>query len=113
MRHALSGLRVLFAAERNARFEGIMGVLAVIAGIILHLDWVRWCVLLALCCLVLATEAINTAIERAVDLTVGHELHPLAKQAKDIAAAAVLFIALLAVIVAVWLFGPALAKIFF
>ena len=41
----------------------------------------------------LALEMFNTAIERVVDLSFT-EYHPLAKQAKDIAAGAVLFLPL-------------------
>lgn len=54
---------------------------------------------------VITLELVNTAIERAVDLVTG-EFHPLAKAAKDIAAAAVLVAAGLAVIIGVLLFWP-------
>lgn len=46
---------------------------------------------------VLALEAVNTAIERAVDLSSRGEYSKLAKQSKDIAAAAVLFMAFAAI----------------
>ena len=57
--------------------------------------------------LVLAAEAINTAIEFIVDL-VSPDYHPLAGQAKDVAAAAVLFTALGAAIVGMIIFVPKL-----
>jgi diacylglycerol kinase len=54
-------------------------------------------VLLALCALVLSLEAVNTAIERAVDLTTT-EITPVAKIAKDAAAGAVLISAVFSII---------------
>jgi diacylglycerol kinase len=56
---------------------------------------------------VVATEAMNTAIERVVDL-VCPDRHPLAKISKDVAAAAVLFAAMAAVVIGLLILGPAL-----
>ena len=50
--------------------------------------------------LVLASELINTAIEKAVDLAT-EERHPLAKAAKDAAAGAVLLFAVGAVVIGI------------
>lgn len=54
-------------------------------------------ILLALCALVLSLEAVNTAIERVVNLA-SPDYHPLAGQAKDAAAGAVLIAAIFSVI---------------
>ena len=54
-------------------------------------------VLFALCALVMSLEAVNTAVERAVDLTAKGEISPLAKVAKDSCAGAVLISAIAAV----------------
>ena len=54
-------------------------------------------VLLALCALVLSLEAVNTALERAVNL-VTREENPIAGAAKDAAAGAVLISAIFSVI---------------
>jgi len=56
-------------------------------------------------CGVLALELVNTAVERVVDL-VTKEFHPLAKQAKDIAAGAVLLYAILSVVIGCIIFLP-------
>ena len=53
---------------------------------------------------VLALEAVNTAIEYAIDL-ISPEQHPLAGKAKDMAAAAVLIAAIGTVIIAGIIFG--------
>jgi diacylglycerol kinase len=62
--------------------------------------------------LVLSAEALNTAIERTVDL-VEPERHPWARDAKDLAAAAVLIASLCSLIVGIILFGPRLCGLLF
>jgi undecaprenol kinase len=54
---------------------------------------------------------VNSSIERVVDL-VTQEYHPLAKQAKDIAAGAVLLYAIFSVIVGMIIFLPKLIHLF-
>ena len=80
---------------------------------LLHLafwgGWLLWFVLLALAMgLVLTAELLNTALEAVVDL-VSPEEHPLAKQAKDVAAAAVLVASLAALAAGVFVLAEALA----
>jgi undecaprenol kinase len=57
-----------------------------------------------------ALELVNTAIERLVDLVTA-EYHPLAKQAKDLAAGAVLVYAILSVGIGMVIFLPYLLKL--
>ena len=57
--------------------------------------------------LVLALEALNTAIELAVTLA-SPERHPLARVAKDVSAAMVLVAAIAAAVVGVLVLGPRL-----
>ncbi len=57
----------------------------------------EFAVLIALCALVMSLEAVNTAIERAVDLS-SKEISELARAAKDAAAGAVLISAAASVI---------------
>jgi diacylglycerol kinase (ATP) len=61
--------------------------------------------------MVVAAELVNTAIESVVDL-VSPERHPLAAQAKDVAAAAVLVCAVAAAIVGLIIFIPYLTRLF-
>ena len=51
-------------------------------------------------------ELVNSAVEATVDLVAGEQLHPLAKVAKDVAAAAVVVAALVAVGVGFLVLGP-------
>ena len=55
--------------------------------------------------LVLAAEAINTAIEIDIDLT-SPQYHPFARDTKDVAAGAVLIAAITAAIVGAFVFVP-------
>lgn len=52
----------------------------------------------------LAAELMNSAIERAVDLSVS-EFHPLARTAKDLAASSVLLVAMTTAVINLWTFG--------
>lgn len=62
---------------------------------------------LVLAALVLSLELLNTALEALTDLA-SPVYHPLAKQAKDTAAAAVLVASLLALLLGLYLFLPPL-----
>ena len=66
------------------------------------MEWVAISICIAL---VLALEALNTALEYLTDL-VSPEYHPLAGKAKDAAAAAVLLVALGAIVVGLIVFIP-------
>ena len=101
LKHALNGIRSTAKTERNFRIQIFFGILAVMSCIIFRVElWLFVLVAFAIC-LVLATELINTAIEALTDLYSNGKLHPLAKKAKDAAAAAVLFAALFAVVVGI------------
>ena len=76
-----------------------------LAGLILKISPVEWCICLGLFGLVMALELINTAIEAVVDL-VTSEYRPLAKVAKDTAAGAVLIAAIMAAVSGLIIFVP-------
>lgn len=111
-RAALSGLREAFRTQRNLRFHAAAAVAAAGLGVWLGLARWEW-VALTLCLVTVpALECANTALEAAVDLAAPHR-HPLAKRAKDCAAAAVLLAAAGALAVGVLLFAPKLFARFF
>ena len=72
---------------------------------------IEWAILIVTMMIVLATELMNTAIEATLD-RVSVEQHPLAKVAKDTAAAAVLISAGGAVLVGLLILGPRLLVTF-
>ena len=83
----------------------MVAALVVIAGLILGISVTEWCICLGLFGMVMALELVNTAVEAVVDL-VTEERKPLAKIAKDTAAGAVLFTAIMAVIIGCIIFIP-------
>ncbi|WP_438311000.1 diacylglycerol kinase family protein [Sporosarcina sp. FA9] len=96
----LFGLRV----ERNLKFHFLAGLIVVIAGFLTGLTLIEWFVILILIGGMLSLELVNSAIERVVNL-VTTEIHPLAKQAKDLAAGAVLIYAVISGVIGLLLFA--------
>lgn len=102
--YAFEGIRTAMK-EQNMRFHFLAAVVVVIAGFLTGLTSTEWSILVLVIGAVIGIEMVNTAIERVVDLA-SADIHPLAKQAKDIAAGAVLVIAALSVIIGVLIFIP-------
>ena len=86
---ALNGLRILFTTQRNARVHLLAGAVLVGTHWVLPMSPSEWGVLLLCIGLVICLEAMNTAVEITVNL-VTRDFNPLAGQAKDVAAGAVL-----------------------
>ena len=80
-------------------------IFVTLAGTLFQISAVEWCICLLLFGLVAALELVNTAVEAVVDL-VTEEKKPLAKIAKDTAAGAVLFAAIISVIIGCIIFLP-------
>jgi diacylglycerol kinase len=92
---AFVGMWDTFKTQRNFKIELVIGICALIAAAALQLAALEWAVIIILVGVVLAAEMLNTAMEAAVDLA-SPEQHPLAKRAKDTAAAMVLVCAMMA-----------------
>jgi diacylglycerol kinase len=94
--------------QRNMRVH-LVGLAAVMAGLILRIGAADWACVLTVIGLVLTAETLNTVVEALVDLSTD-EFHPLAKAAKDMAAGAVLLSCAAAVGVGVAVFLPRLLR---
>lgn len=103
---AFSGLKSAFKEERNMRTHLVFGGLAILGGLLFQIPLSEWRWLLLVIFLVIVLEIINTAFENLVDLVTDYHFQPLAKKVKDMAAAAVLLMAALAVIVGATIFLP-------
>ncbi|MFC3344077.1 diacylglycerol kinase family protein [Paenibacillus abyssi] len=107
--YAAQGFGFAVRTERHMKVHlGAAAAVFVLAAL-LDLSPLEWAVLIGVCSLVIAMELMNTAIEKAVDLTMPQR-HPLAKTAKDAAAAAVLVTAIFAVVVGILILGPPLLE---
>lgn len=108
-RNALSGLGQLLRSQRNARIH-----LAITLAVLGVSSWLRlstgdWALLALAAALVWTAELINSALESVVDLAT-KEWQPLARDAKDLGAAAVLMAAVGAAVVGVLVLGPPLVR---
>lgn len=101
--YALKGIRASIPGNRNLIVQSFIGLITVGAGFYFQITPVEWCIILLVIAVVIGFEMINTAIENLVDL-VTFERKPLAGKVKDIAAGAVLFASIIAVIIGVIVF---------
>ncbi|WP_308017427.1 diacylglycerol kinase family protein [Alkalihalobacillus deserti] len=107
---ATQGLIFVVKHEQNMQIHLIIAGVTLVSAYLLSLPLVQWMILLLVIAGMFSLEIMNTAVERTVDL-ITEEFHPLAKRAKDIAAAAVFVYCIFAVIIGVILFVPALIKL--
>ena len=104
-KHAMDGIEFAINHERNLKIEIFMGVCASILGFLLNISVVEWAIIVLVIAMVLCLELVNTAIERAVDLTT-KDYHELAKAAKDVSAGAVLVMSMFSVVIGIIIFLP-------
>ncbi|MEK3934159.1 diacylglycerol kinase family protein [Sporosarcina sp. FSL W7-1349] len=102
--YAWNGIYLGIRSERNFKFHLFAAGAVILAGIRTGLTMMEWFIVSVLIGGMLALELMNTAIEKVVDL-VTEEYHQLAKQAKDLAAGAVLIYAIISAIIGLLLFG--------
>ncbi|WP_420642764.1 diacylglycerol kinase family protein [Candidatus Leptofilum sp.] len=105
--YAFEGWWYVLRTQHNAWIHALITMIIVGLGLWLRLPARDWAVLILTFMAVWMAEFMNTAIEAVVDMIMP-DLHPLAKVAKDVAAAAVLVGALGAVLIGLLLLGPPL-----
>ena len=113
MEFAITGIITAFKEERNMRKHMVSAILASIAGAIFRISAIEWLFLLLAIFLVITFEIINSAIENVVDLASNYHFSMLAKNAKDMAAAAVLVISGYAVLTGLIIFVPKIIALIF
>lgn len=104
-KYAFDGLVYAFKYEQNILVHTLATIVVICVGLLLKISLAEWLIIILAIGLVVATELINTSVEAIVDLT-SPEINPLAKVAKDTAAAAVMVFAITAVIIAIIIFVP-------
>jgi undecaprenol kinase len=108
--YAAEGMKSVWATEQNFRIHSCVGIVVFSLACVLNVSSMEWIILIILVFAVLALETMNTAIEKAVDLSV-EGYHPLAKAAKDLASASVLLFAICTAIVGTIIFLPKLLEL--
>ena len=103
---ALTGIFTAFKEEKNIRSHVLSAVAAIIAGFIFRISAAEWLFLLLSIFLVIAFEIMNSAVENVVDLASDYHFSMRAKNAKDMAAGAVLVVSGFAVVTGLIIFVP-------
>lgn len=104
-RHALNGTAHFIRHDRNGAIHFLAAILVCIAGFYYNVSITEWCILLICMALVISFEMLNHALETLCNV-VHKEYHPLIKTTKDVAAGAVLWSAVISVIIALLIFIP-------
>jgi diacylglycerol kinase (ATP) len=108
--YAGRGIGQCLREERNFRIHLSVSILVVTAGIFLGISRMEWVAVVICMGVVPAAELVNSAIERLTNL-ISPAKHPLAGAAKDMAAAAVLLVAITAAVVGLLVFVPYLWRL--
>lgn len=103
--HAFRGFSKLVISEHNARIHAVVTLGVVVVGIGLGVSRDDWCWLMLAMGLVWMAEAFNTSLESLAD-AVTLEYHPAIRDAKDVAATAVLIASVLAAGIGICRFVP-------
>jgi diacylglycerol kinase (ATP) len=104
-RFAGQGVWWTLRTQHNAWIHATATILALLAGLLLHIGRIEWCLVIFACAAVWGAEMVNTAIEHLGDV-ISKDFHPGIGRAKDAAAGAVLIAAGAAVVVGILVFGP-------
>ncbi len=106
-RYAFRGMAWLVRQEVHARIHLAVSGAVILMGLWLDLPWRDWVPLFLAMGLVWTAEALNSALEAALDV-LHPQQHPGIAMAKDMAAGAVMFAVLASVLVGLWVLGPPL-----
>ncbi|HET7897402.1 MAG TPA: diacylglycerol kinase family protein [Flavisolibacter sp.] len=110
LQFAVNGIYFFFRRERNGQIQGVIAVTVMVAGIVLGVSRLEWLALLLCTAMVISLEMLNSAIERICNMYTT-DFHPAIKIIKDVAAAAVLWSAVIALVVGVIVFLPHLVAL--
>ena len=106
-RYAFEGWWYVLRTQHNAWIHALITLAVFALAWWLRLPGRDWAILILTVMVVWMAEFMNTALEAVVDMAMP-DVHPLAKVAKDVAAAAVLGGAIGAVLIGLLLLGPPL-----
>ncbi|HEY60750.1 MAG TPA: diacylglycerol kinase family protein [Anaerolineae bacterium] len=105
--YAFNGIKYALITQKNLRIHFLITIFIFVFGIYLNLLPIEWCVLILSIVFVIISEIINTALEIIVDM-ISKEKNGLAKNAKDLCAAAVLIPTFASVLIGIFIFLPKL-----
>lgn len=106
-RYAFAGWWYVLRTQHNAWIHALATTAVALLGLISQISRQEWAILILAIMAVWMAEFFNTALEAVVDI-ISPDHHPLAKVAKDVAAAAVLIGAIGAALIGFLILGPPL-----
>jgi diacylglycerol kinase len=105
--YALAGWLYMLRHQKNTRIMSIASILVFVVALWLQVEMRDWAILILAISGVWMAEFLNAAVEAVVNL-VSPDFHPMAKVAKDVAAASVLLSAVASALIGLLILGPLL-----
>lgn len=105
--NAIEGLIYVLRTQRNMQLHFLIALMVLLASIFLGIQKMQFMALLFAIVFVLVAELANTAIETTIDVA-SKSYTPMAKIAKDVAAAAVLLASINALVIGILIFNDKL-----
>ncbi len=113
--HAIRGIMICLIFEHNMKFHVFVSLIIIVLGYVFNLSREEWIATLACIGVVLCAEIINTAIEDLCDV-VRDNLnldYQKTKDARDLAAGAVLIVSFISLVIGIMIFGPKFVALFY
>ena len=110
-RDAIAGVLRMIQCQHNAWIHAAATLVVIAAAFVLRISAADWCWIILAISIVWTAEALNTAFEFLADAT-SPDFHPLVRDAKDVAAGAVLLTATAAVVIGSIVFWPYVERLF-
>jgi diacylglycerol kinase (ATP) len=104
-RYAMVGIIRMIRCQHNAWIHSIATGVVIAAGFLVHLSRSEWCWIVLAASIVWTAEALNTAFEFLADAA-SPNFHPGVRDAKDVAAGAVLITAVASLVIGAIIFWP-------
>ncbi len=108
--YAFRGIAAMIRSQHNAWLHALASAIVITLGITFRITASDWCWLIVSIAIVWTAEALNTALEFLADVA-SPEFHPKIRDAKDVAAGAVLIAAIAATAIGTIVFWPYLKAI--
>lgn len=105
--YALAGWLYMLRRQKNTRIQAVASIFVMAFALALQVSFEGLAMLIIVITIVWMAEFLNAAVEAVVNLATS-EFHPMAKVAKDVAAAAVLLGVVASVFVGLLVLGPPL-----
>jgi len=105
VRHALAGIARMIRCQHNAWIHAVATVVVLATAFLFRISAADWCWIVLAISIVWTAEALNTAFEFLADAA-SPAFHPLVRDAKNVAAGAVLITATAAAVIGGIIFWP-------